>query len=1435
MKKFILFLGAAALLVSCSNKLEQELQSLIGTEQIIYASLPGTKTTTNGTSTSWSDQDQMTVFYTNSDNGFGASCFTYTQGESFSGKVKNLNKTTNDWYSLYPYDESNTNVKAAILTVPATQTQDGNGNMSHIAGANDPLWGSSLNVAYGTKPSMQMHHVLAIAKFTVTNTESAPIKVSSIEFSSPFPMTGTFSADMTEQNFTWGARSYSRKVTLNVSNAQEIQPGNSADFYASFLPGSANGEYTVKVNATKGGETISSTKTTTINLSFANGVVEGLNYSFVADGGGSEQGGEQGEEGKYYVKITSEPQSWDGTYLFVDETSGKAFAAFTSEAGNKYATSVTINNGKIEATSGLAKYALTVTDAGKKHANDNVSSLEAYNVRNSDGQYIYWSSNFGEYDNAILINDNDNKATNSSTDYYYYHTFKYSNGVQVTSAISTGSGSAYYLGYSNGFAYGKSESSNRIQLYKLDGEGGESGSSKTDQSLSFSNSTVTWTIGNGYTVGNSYDIQSVSGAKTTVTYSSSNTSVATVSGSKVTIKGTGTTTITANAASSDTYNAGSATYTLRISDGASTEKAYIKVTSAPADWSGTYLIVDESAGKAFNENASSYASSVTINDHTVLWSETVAKYEVTISHSSVSGMYELKTVAGKYMYSYYDGETTLNSSNKQSSNTYYNSLSISSGNVTMYSTRNGSSGASVNYFGYVSSTSDNPNGKNFGYKEDATTRTVQLYKLEGTGDSDPEQGGEEQVDPSGKTYTKVSSFTSGKAYVIVYDNNALKNNNGSTTAYSTSSKVSGNTIVIPNSDVASVEWIATKQNTYSTGDFYLTNGGKFLFRDEDNNLTAINSSDTDFDYHTAWSISSSGLYNMSNNTSSTKNYARYSSNQWSTSTSSKTITIYEATPSTSAPTMPGEQGEQGGQEQVDPSGKTYTKVSSFSSGKAYVIVASSNALKNNSGSTTAYSVSGKVSGNNVVIPNSDVASVEWIATKQTTYSNGEFYLTNGGKFLFRDEDNNLSLINSTAAEFDFHAAWSISSSGLYNVNSQGSNAYARYSSSKWSTSTTASSITIYEATPSTTAPEMPSGQEGQGEQGGQSGDPTQDGTVFNLENSKVQQYLAAAESQYKNSNTTSIVSTYSSSNSSSNRLDTPEPVTISWTGSATSISIYEGTTTSTTPFKTQTFSSATSVKIYNLIPGKTYTYKVNNSSSTTGTFSTTGRRRMIKVSSNASSSHATNCRDLGGVLTINNEKLNYGLIYRGTNMDSITSDEKKVLTDELGIKLDVDLRASGERKSTSPIGVAITSEGYQSSVSDLTTTNKIKSTLTSIMTYVVEGKPVYIHCRIGSDRTGFVCMLVEALLGASLKECDMDYELTSFASSIVGGNRKRNEMLNADFRKFFGTEHSFNKSASYSVETVPEAVEDYVLNTLEIDKTLVQNFRKAMGVSAALK
>lgn len=49
---------------------------------------------------------------------------------------------------------------------------------------------------------------------------------------------------------------------------------------------------------------------------------------------------------------------------------------------------------------------------------------------------------------------------------------------------------------------------------------------------------------------------------------------------------------------------------------------------------------------------------------------------------------------------------------------------------------------------------------------------------------------------------------------------------------------------------------------------------------------------------------------------------------------------------------------------------------------------------------------------------------------------------------------------------------------------------------------------------------------------------------------------------------------------------------------------------------------------------------------------------------------------------------------------------------------------------------------------------------------------VYFHCHGGSDRTGTLAFLIEALLGVSESDLSKDYELTSFVG--FSGARRRN-------------------------------------------------------------
>lgn len=298
--------------------------------------------------------------------------------------------------------------------------------------------------------------------------------------------------------------------------------------------------------------------------------------------------------------------------------------------------------------------------------------------------------------------------------------------------------------------------------------------------------------------------------------------------------------------------------------------------------------------------------------------------------------------------------------------------------------------------------------------------------------------------------------------------------------------------------------------------------------------------------------------------------------------------------------------------------------------------------------------------------------------------------------------------------------------------------------------------------------------------------------ALNLENSYYSNFLNDATTRYTNTNwsSVSVVENYCS-NSSTNRKDIPAPATISWTGYSGSgpytVSVYNDALHA--DLEMSRTSSSTSVSIYNLIPNRTYYYTITSGSSdvTSGTFKTEGRRRMMKVSDTYAMGRANNCRDLGGLMTESGKTIRFNRIFRGSNMDRTTDAEKAYIAGYMNVGLDVDLRNgsasspggndNGNGSAYSPFGNTSYGVGYVKGNFtgdidvDFPPTNQSTCTsMTNIFTNILEtirqGKAVYIHCYVGADRTGYVCILLEAVLGVSAKDCSIDYETTSF--SVVG-------------------------------------------------------------------
>ena len=205
-----------------------------------------------------------------------------------------------------------------------------------------------------------------------------------------------------------------------------------------------------------------------------------------------------------------------------------------------------------------------------------------------------------------------------------------------------------------------------------------------------------------------------------------------------------------------------------------------------------------------------------------------------------------------------------------------------------------------------------------------------------------------------------------------------------------------------------------------------------------------------------------------------------------------------------------------------------------------------------------------------------------------------------------------------------------------------------------------------------------------------------------------------------------------------------------------------------------TYTTSTNGVIYNMIPGTTYYWELASDTTKYGVISATGSRRTLKTS-------VRNLRDLGGLSASNDTvsgTIDYGRLYRGAQI--ISSQGVTDLT-KLGITREIDLRGDGDGNQTYKFTNYDT--GTSNNYTDIVVTNyiinptvtsyiatahidnyrNVKSTLRAIMEKVVfDHDSIYLHCTIGTDRTGTIAYFLEGLLGVSEEDRLRDYELTYF-------------------------------------------------------------------------
>ena len=207
-----------------------------------------------------------------------------------------------------------------------------------------------------------------------------------------------------------------------------------------------------------------------------------------------------------------------------------------------------------------------------------------------------------------------------------------------------------------------------------------------------------------------------------------------------------------------------------------------------------------------------------------------------------------------------------------------------------------------------------------------------------------------------------------------------------------------------------------------------------------------------------------------------------------------------------------------------------------------------------------------------------------------------------------------------------------------------------------------------------------------------------------------------------------------------------------------------------------------SIDLYNLYLGKNY-YKIN--AIVDGSIESSSGVHELTVDSTYPrnlyvGNNMTNCRDMGGrVIENGNATIKQGLIYRtcgnGYNQDGVKIDQEgiDIMLKQLKVKTEIVLHNdSGFNFNLDGTKVFNTYMDYKNGTNTKHHFSRNTENVKNVFEILANENnyPVYYHCRIGTDRTGLIAILVNGVLGVSLNDIYQDYLFSNFGK--IGSKRK---------------------------------------------------------------